>query len=113
MALHSRLFARVPELEACLVQDSAHLRPGVTGDHVRLVQTALVYLGFRTISGREYIAGSYGPTTAAAVLEYKTKRKIINFSYQTKPDNIVGKMTIKRLDQEMFIFQNLPAPTKV
>jgi len=113
MALRSRLFAGVPELEACLVQDSAHLTPGTQGEHVRLVQQALVYLGFKSITGPEYIQGVYGPTTTAAVLDYKTKRQIINISYQTKPDNIVGKMTIKRLDDEMLIFLNLPAPTKI
>ena len=44
---------------------------------------------------------TYGPSTAAAVLSYKTKRQIINRSYQTTPDSIVGKMTIASLDAEM------------
>lgn len=44
---------------------------------------------------------TYGPSTAAAVLSYKTNRQIINRSYQTKPDSIVGKMTIASLDAEM------------
>jgi len=43
----------------------------------------------------------YGRTTANAVLAYKTKRKIINFRYQTKPDDVVGRMTIQALDTEM------------
>jgi hypothetical protein len=35
------------------------------------------------------------------VLAFKRRRKIINFSYQTQEDNIVGKMTIAALDREM------------
>jgi hypothetical protein len=46
----------------------------------------------------ELASGRYGASTAEAVLEYKRTRKIINFSYQTKADNIVGKMTIAALD---------------
>ena len=41
------------------------------------------------------------PTTASAVLRYKTERQIVNRAYQTQPDNIVGKMTMKSLDQEI------------
>src|SRR5688572_32199124 len=43
------------------------------------------------ISGAELSAMRYGPDTAKAVLAYKTRRRIINFNYQTKPDNIVGR----------------------
>ena len=35
------------------------------------------------------------------MLAYKQKRNIINRSYQTKADNIVGKMTMAALDKEM------------
>ena len=34
-------------------------------------------------------------------MAYKQKRNIINYSYQTRADNIVGKMTIAALDEEM------------
>ncbi|MBP0580445.1 peptidoglycan-binding protein [Labrys sp. LIt4] len=111
MALHCRLFAGVPELEACLVNDQAHLTAGTTGHHVRLVQEALVKLGFNQIDGRDYIDGVYGASTAAAVLRYKTSRQIINRAYQSSPDNIVGKMTIKSLDTEMLARQNFPTPS--
>ena len=94
MALFSALFRNVKELEACQVKDSAHLRLGSKGFHVRLVQTALCRLGFKFINGQEYIDGVYGLTTAAEVLRYKSSRSIINRAYQNKPDNIVGKMTI-------------------
>ena len=44
----------------------------------------------------------YGPSTANAVPAYKQTRNIVNRSYQAQADNIVGKMTIAALDQEMF-----------
>lgn len=108
MPLNSRLFRSNAALEACLINDTAHLTPGSSGEHVRLVQRALVYLGEKAISGHEYRYGLYGPTTTAAVLRYKQQRRIINFSYQTQADNIVGKMTIRRLDDDILAIQNLP-----
>jgi hypothetical protein len=45
----------------------------------------------------------YGPSTADAVLTYKTTRNIVNRSYQTQADNIVGKMTIAAMDKELLI----------
>lgn len=54
-----------------------------------------------SIASSEFLGGIYGPTTAAAVQSYKDKRGIINFSYQKAADNIVGKMTIAALDQEL------------
>ena len=44
--------------------------------------------------------GPVMPATAA-VLNFKKKRGIINRAYQTAPDNIVGKMTIWSLDEEI------------
>ena len=111
MLLKSRLFCSNSALEDCLVRDSAHVTPGTVGTHVQLIQRALVYLGYRTIAGSEYRSGTYGPTTAASVLAFKRARQIINYSYQTQADNIVGKMTIRRLDDEMLMCQNLPTPT--
>jgi hypothetical protein len=35
-------------------------------------------------------------------LAFKKKRNIINPSYQSQADNIVGKMTIAALDREIF-----------
>lgn len=109
MPLRSRLFFGNAALEACLVSDPAHLTPGTVGEHVQLVQRALCYLGEGDIAGKEYREGTYGTTTAAAVLRFKQKRAIINPSYQTKADNIVGKMTIRRLDDEMCAFQDVPS----
>jgi hypothetical protein len=50
----------------------------------------------------------YGPRTAAAVLELKRKHRIINFSYQTSPDNVVGKLTIAHLDDEIHALEQRP-----
>jgi peptidoglycan hydrolase-like protein with peptidoglycan-binding domain len=101
MALKSNLFAGDSRLEACLVDHSAHVTPGATGDHVGRIQVALVDLDGATISDVELAAKHYGPTTAAAVLAYKRKRNIVNTSYQATADDIVGKMTIASLDREM------------
>jgi hypothetical protein len=99
--LVSRLFRNSDALQQCAVLDQAHLTPGSSGDAVALVQRALVVIEQADISETEISAKYYGDTTAREVLKYKTKRKIINPSYQTTPDNIVGKMTIASLDQDM------------
>jgi hypothetical protein len=99
--LVSKLFAGNTALQKCAEHDQAHLAPGSRGDAVALVQRALVALVHADISEEEITTKTYGSTTAREVLKYKTNRKIINFSYQTKPDNIVGKMTITTLDREM------------
>ena len=75
--------------------------PGDKGEHVKLIQQALIQIDGVVIAETELAASQYGKTTADAVLAYKTKRSIINRAYQQQPDNIVGKMTIKSLDDEM------------
>jgi hypothetical protein len=101
MPLQSNLFRSDQKLQACLLHDSAHVTPGSVGDHVNKIQTALMILDKLDIEPSERSAKRYGPSTAAAVLSYKKKRNIINRSYQTQADNIVGKMTIASLDNEM------------
>jgi hypothetical protein len=101
MALRSKLFQGDGKLEACAVQDSAHVTPGARGDHVGKIQRALVLLDEAVISANEVGQSLYGPSTAAGVLRYKQRRNIINRSYETTADNIVGKMTIVSLDNEM------------
>lgn len=106
MSLRSELFRGDSKLEAAAISDPAHIVPGAVGEHVRKIQLALIQL-----NGAAIIAdGIYGPATAAAVLAYKQKRNIVNRSYQAKPDNIVGKMTIAALDREMFDKENQPNP---
>jgi hypothetical protein len=101
MRLQSELFRGEPKLEAAAVSDPAHIVPGATGPHVRKIQTALFLLDGAAIADGELRRTFYGPSTAGAVLAYKHKRNIINRSYQTQADNIVGKMTIASLDSEM------------
>jgi peptidoglycan hydrolase-like protein with peptidoglycan-binding domain len=96
MALISRRFAGIPELEACAVEDSARLLLGSQGPHVALVQQALIDLGEPIESGA---SGHYGADTEAAVAAYKTARQILNFAGQIDP--IVGKKTIAALDAEI------------
>ena len=104
--LISDLFRGDPRLEKCLVSDPHHVTPNTIGPFVGKLQFALLVLEGGSISGSEIMSTRYGPDTAALVLAYKRKRKIINFTYQTKPDNIVGKMTIKSLDAELFAFES-------
>jgi peptidoglycan hydrolase-like protein with peptidoglycan-binding domain len=104
MGLQSELFKGDPKLEACAVNDAAHIsqKENFVGEHVAKIQTALIRLDPTVkIDPGELSAKTYGPSTAAAVLAFKRARSIINFSYQTQADNIVGKMTIARLDREL------------
>jgi hypothetical protein len=104
--LQSKLFKGDRALEACAVNDAAHITPGATGDHVSKVQSALIQLDHLSIVDLETTAKNYGTSTAAAVLAYKRKRSIINRTYQTQPDNIVGKMTIASLDSELLTLES-------
>lgn len=97
LALLSQLFRNDPQLEAAAISDAAHIVPGAKGEHVRKIQIALIQLD-RAFAAAD---GVYGPVTAAAVLAYKRRRDIVNRAYQTEADNIVGRMTIDRLDKEM------------
>lgn len=103
MGFQSLLFKGDSKLDACAVSDPAHLTIGATGDHVRKVQQALLKLDGAVISAAELSAKRYGPSTAVAVLAYKTKRNIVNRRQQTKPDAIVGKMTVVALDAELLL----------
>jgi peptidoglycan hydrolase-like protein with peptidoglycan-binding domain len=104
MPLRSQLFRGDPKLEACLISDAGHIVPGAAGPHVGKIQRALNLLDGVGLQPDD----RYGPATANAVLKYKQKRGIINRSYQTAPDNIVGKMTIASLDTELLAKENVP-----
>jgi peptidoglycan hydrolase-like protein with peptidoglycan-binding domain len=97
MALKARLFAGDQKLEAALVSDPAHIVKGASGEHVRKIQVALIRLDSTTIKDD----GIFGARTEAAVLAFKQKRDIVNRSYQSQADGIVGKLTMAALDQEM------------
>jgi hypothetical protein len=101
MALQSQLFQGDGQLEAAATIDRGHILPGASGPQVKKIQLALSLLDDAKISPHEALFGLYGATTARSVLEYKRKRKIINYSYQSTADDIVGKMTMSSLDGEM------------
>lgn len=101
MSLRSQLFFGDPKLEAAAVSDPDHILPGAVGEHVSKIQQALMSLDGAIIDSAELGTKRYGPSTTNAVLSYKKKRNIINQSYQTQADNIVGKMTMAALDKEL------------
>jgi len=103
MPLVSSLLRDEPRLQSALVADTAHVVPGAQGRHVGLIQKVLLVLEKAKISEGELRASQYGPTTADAVLAYKRKRNIVNRAYQTTADNIVGKMTIAQMDNELVL----------
>ncbi len=103
---HFTLPKRNDRLEACATTDAAHIAlrtPRERGEHVAKVQAALAVLVANANLGDELGRMEYGPLTAAAVLRYKQTHKppIVNFSYQSQADNIVGRMTIQALDEDM------------
>ena len=104
MGLRSELFRGDAKLEAAAVADPSHIKLGARGDHVLKIQQALIELDGASLDADS----AYGPATASAVLAYKKKRKIINRSYQSQADNIVGKMTIAALDEEMLAAERAP-----
>jgi hypothetical protein len=85
----------------------------VRGEFVGRVQSALIYLENASIDDKELDEETYGPSTAKAVLAFKKKRKIINYSYETSEDEIVGKMTIERLDKELAAAEEAPTDLHV
>lgn len=107
MALQSRLFAGDPKLEAAAISDPAHILPGARGPHVGKLQQALNRLDDSKIAAEEVEATFYGRSTANAVLSFKKKRAIINASYQSSADNIVGKMTMSSLDREVALAEQV------
>lgn len=95
------------KLNACLKTDSAHILPkargGKDGPHVTTIQNALMKirgaapgLGIQPITDA---SGTYGHTTAAAVLKYKGAKGIKRSGQPL--DDIVGRMTITQLDDDL------------
>lgn len=99
--LMSELFRDDPKLQACLVNDAAHVMLNAKGLHVRKIQYAVMVLTGGQLPPSELEKDFYGPATAKLIKAYKTQRRIINHSYQASADDIVGKMTIVALDAEM------------
>jgi diketogulonate reductase-like aldo/keto reductase len=101
MPLRSKHFKDNPKLQACLISHAAHVTLGASGEHVARIQHAVITIEGCAIDTVELQARLYGQSTADAVLRYKSRRGVINRTYQNKADNIVGKMTIASLDEDM------------
>jgi hypothetical protein len=93
-----------------LVSDPHHVVIGDRGEFVGKIKFAVLTLEGGSIGLNELQGPLYGPETARAVLAYKTRRNIINTSYQKTADNIVGKMTIRALDDEMVLYEAKDRP---
>jgi hypothetical protein len=93
-------------LQAAADSHPMHIMPGTKGFHVAIVHHALDILQpfVQSIpcptprTNTEKSLGFYGGYTEAKVLLYKKKLAIINKDYQSKPDKIVGIMTMRSLD---------------
>ena len=110
--LQSRLFRGDARLQRCLVNDLDHITRNDKGPHVRAIQVALAVIDDLVIADEELDREFYGPSTAKAVLAYKTRRSIINRSYQSTPDDIVGKMTIASLDKDALALETSSAASQ-
>jgi hypothetical protein len=108
--LSSKLLSSNARLRDCELNDAAHVKLGDQGDFVGLIQRALMLIDDVSIAASEIGASLYGESTAAAVLKYKTSRNIINRSYQTQADDIVGKLTIKSIDDELLELEGPDEP---
>lgn len=121
MPVQSKLFTRDKKVEArlndCMRSHAHNIRPGSSGDHVSAIQSALFILENANLPGNELGQSLYGPQTARAVRDYKDKRKILGPG-QKQVDNIVGILTITRLDLDLRNQDNgggggvLPVPPK-
>src|SRR6185312_412538 len=74
MPLVSRWFSHSDRLQKCLVSDPAHVVTGDSGDHVTLLQDALVVLDGAILAPQAIASSAYGSSTAAAVLNYTKTR---------------------------------------
>lgn len=108
--LSSSLFRADARLQSAAASPSFHVTRGDAGPHVSRLQLALLLLGYNSIDGNEWRCGAYGDSTAATVLAFKRARDIVNRSYQKQADDIVGVMTLERLDSELCGLERLLPP---
>ena len=98
-------------LNACLASDPQHIAPGQRGNHVKAVQDALETLRQRMPNlGLVKITdppGTYGQSTAAEVKKYKRINHIVRTGQPL--DDIVGRMTISQIDNDLLRGSN-PTP---
>jgi len=108
--LDSNTFKNDHLLKECLHKDAFHITLGRSGGHVAKIQSALILLDHAAITNGDLSAQIYGKSTADAVLAYKRRKQILGPGQRT-PDNIVGKLTITALDDDMLAFERThPTP---
>jgi hypothetical protein len=113
MPLRSKLFIGDQgdqALEAALVSNPAHITRGAQGDHVAKIQQCVLIHETGINLGKELQTKTYGLLTAAAVKKYKANRDIINRAYQPAADDIVGIMTMQRMDKDMVEHERQTGP---
>jgi hypothetical protein len=109
------------KLNDCATKDTAHFVRGSFGDHIGLVQDALIQLNQDAfldpkdvpVFQAEAAGAFYGPMTAKVVESYKNNHKPrpILQPWQKTADNVVGKQTIFFLDDDMAALEgNPPSP---
>ena len=90
-ALVSQLLRDNHRLQECLKIPRQHVVPGSQGEHVGLIQQALMRLGVAFIGPGEISAKRFGDDTLKGVRRFKgPPRNIINLTYQHAPDDIVA-----------------------
>jgi peptidoglycan hydrolase-like protein with peptidoglycan-binding domain len=110
MPLRSKLFVDDQALEAAFVSNPAHITRGAQGDYAAKIQQCVLIHETAIDLGNEVQTRTYGPQTAAAVQKYKANRKIINPAYQQAADDIVGIMTMQRMDKDMLDHEGQTGP---
>ena len=112
--LRSDLFKDDPKLEACATSPAGHIAPAKPGQvpprgaHVAKIHEALAILEpGATIQKPRRLAWSTALRPPTPCWPTSGGKKIINTSYQHEADNIVGQMTIAKMDEELF---GKPAP---
>ena len=104
-------------LLSCLRSDPKHILPkyrgGTNGAEVEAIQKALKKINATWPAEMKMPeitdkAGEYGPTTVAAVRKYKEVNAIQRTGQPL--DDIVGRMTISRLDDELKNLRLRPVP---
>ncbi len=102
-------------LSDCLNFDPAHIKLKDTGEHVAVIQDVLEILRQRLpelglLEIKNDKRGVYGEDTAKAVKKYKEINAIVRTGQPL--DNIVGRMTITQMDNDLVNGPPLPGPPK-
>jgi hypothetical protein len=100
-------------LNACLASDPAHIQPGQSGDHIKVIQQALNTIRERKpdigMNEIKDAPGTWGADTTNAVFVYKLFNHIKRSGQKLDP--IVGRMTLTQLDNDLLSTPPRPAPT--